>query len=162
MFKLIALSLAATMTLGAADLPTKKYLNMAAIKTMVAAAEAEEVKRNVNVTICIVDETGNLLFLEKGDKVSPNTIDFAQKKARHAAGYRKPSAAGAETLKKGDFSVLAYPEYFPVQGGLPILVDGELLGGIACSGSKAEIDEAIAQAGIDALLRDYAKPASAK
>jgi glc operon protein GlcG len=153
MRKLIGLSLVAVMTTIAADLPTKKYLNLAAIKSMVAGAEAEAAKRNVNVTMCIVDENGNLLFLQKGDKVSLSTIDFAQKKARHAATYRRPSAAGAETLKKGDLSVLAFPNYFPNQGGLPILVDGEILGAIACSGSKSEIDEAVAQAGIDALLR---------
>ena len=52
----------------AADLPTKKYINLAAVKTMVAAAEAEARKLNVDVTICIVDESGNLLFLQKGDR----------------------------------------------------------------------------------------------
>jgi glc operon protein GlcG len=162
MLKLIAFSLAAAMALPSADLPTKRYLNVAAIKTMVAGAEAEAAKRNANVTMCIVDESGNLLFLRKGDKVSLNTIDFAQKKARQAAFYRKPSAAAAETLKKGDVSVLTYPNYFPNQGGLPVLVDGEVVGGIACSGSKSEIDEAIAQAGIDALLREYPQHASDK
>ena len=155
MLKLIALSVAAAVTLASADLPTKRYLNVAALKTLIAGAEAEAAKRNVNVTMCIVDDSGNLLFLQKGDKVSPNTIDFAQKKARHAAFYRRASATGAETLKKGDVSVLTYPNYFPNQGGLPILVDGELVGAISCSGSKSEIDEAIAQAGIDALLREY-------
>ncbi|MFL6447687.1 MAG: GlcG/HbpS family heme-binding protein [Bryobacteraceae bacterium] len=162
MLKLIALSLAAAVALTAADLPAKKYLNLPAVKAMVAGAEAEAAKRNVNVTMCIVDEGGNLLFLQKGDKVSLSTIDFAQKKARHAAMYRRPSAAGAETLKKGDLSVLTYPNYFPNQGGLPILVDGELVGAIACSGSKSEIDEAVAQAGIDALLRDYVKAEGGK
>ena len=162
MLKLFALFLTASITLAAADLPTKKYLNLAAVKAMVAGAEADAAKRNVNVTMCIVDENGNLLFLQKADKVSPSTIEFAQKKARHAATYRKPSAAGAETLKKGDISVLTYPEYFPNQGGLPILVDGEVLGAIACSGSKSEIDEAVAQAGIDAFLRDYLKVGAGK
>jgi len=136
-----------------ADLPTKKYLNLAAIKTMVAAAEAEAAKQNVNVTICIVDETGNLLFLEKGDSVSFNTIEFAQKKARHAALYRGPSKGGADSLKSGNMEVLTFPDYFPNQGGLPIKVDGQTLGGIAASGAKSEIDEAIAQAGLDALLK---------
>jgi glc operon protein GlcG len=162
MLKLIAFSVAAAMTLVSADLPTKKYLDAAAVKTMVAAAEAEAAKRNVNVTICVVDDSGNLLFLQKGDKVSLNTIDFAQKKARHAALYRRPSALGAEALKKGDVSVLAFPNFFPNQGGLPVLVDGQLLGGIACSGSKSEIDEAISQAGIDALLRENPQRGSDK
>jgi glc operon protein GlcG len=135
------------------DLPTKKYLNLAAIKTMVAAAEAEAKNRNVDVTICIVDESGNLLFLEKGDSASVNTIEFAQKKARHAALYNSPSKNAADTVKKGDVQALAFPNFFPNQGGLPIQVDGKAIGGIAASGAKSEIDEAIAQAAIDALFK---------
>jgi glc operon protein GlcG len=135
------------------DLPSKKYLNLAAIKTMVAASEAKAKELNVEVTICIVDESGNLLFLEKADKASLNTIQFAQKKARHAAFYKSPSKDGADTVKKGNVEALAFPEFFPNQGGLPVLVDGQILGGIAASGAKSEIDEQIAQAGLDALLK---------
>ena len=140
-------------TAYAADLPTKKYVNLAAIKTMVAAAEAEAKRLNVEVTICIVDESGNLLFLQKADAASLNTIQFAQKKARHAAFYRSPSKDGAEALKKGNMDVLAFPDFFPNQGGLPIQVDGQTIGGIAASGAKSEIDEAIAQAALDALFK---------
>jgi len=135
-----------------AELPTKKYLNLAAIKTMVAGAEAEALRLHVEVTICIVDDSGNLLFLQKADAASINTIVWAQKKARHAAFYRSPSKDAAEALKKGNLDVLAFPDFFPNQGGLPILVDGQILGGIAASGAKSEIDEAVAQAGLDALL----------
>ena len=135
------------------DLPAKKYLNLAAIKSMVAAAEAEAAKRHVQVTLCIVDESGNLLFLERADGVQLNTIDFAQKKARHAALYKSPSKDGADELKKGNLEVLAFPDFFPNQGGLPIQVDGQTIGGIAASGAKSEIDEAIAQAGLDALFK---------
>jgi glc operon protein GlcG len=145
-------SLFTALPAASTDLPTKKYLDLAAIKTMVAAAEVEAKKRNVDVTICVVDESGNLLFLEKGDGVSLNTIEFAQKKARHAALYRNPSKDGADTVKKGSMEALAFPDFFPNQGGLPIQVDGRTVGGIAASGAKSEIDEAIAQAGIDALL----------
>jgi glc operon protein GlcG len=135
------------------DLPTKKYLDLAAIKTMVAGAEAEAKKRNVEVTICIVDESANLLFLQKADAASLNTIQWAQRKARHAALYRAPSKDAAETVKKGSVEALAFPDFFPNQGGLPIQVDGKTIGAIACSGAKSEIDEAVAQAGIDALLK---------
>jgi hypothetical protein len=65
MFKLLALMLLPVMTIHASDLPSRKYLNLAAIKTMVAASEAKAKELNVEVTICIVDESGNLLFLEK-------------------------------------------------------------------------------------------------
>lgn len=135
-----------------ADLPTKKYLNLVAIKTMVAGAEAEAQRRQVEVTICIVDESGNLLFLQKADGASLNTIQWAQKKARHAAFYRSPTRDAAEELKKGNLAVLAFPDYFPNQGGLPIQVDGQTLGGIAASGAKSEVDEAVVQAGLDAFF----------
>jgi len=153
MLKLLALVLCVLVGMAAAELPSKRYLNLAAIKTMVAAAEAEAQKLHVEVTICIVDESGNLLFLEKGDGVSFNTLDFAQKKARHAALYRSPSKDGADALKKGNVDVLAFPDFFPNQGGLPIIVNGQTIGAISASGAKSEIDEAIARAGIDALLK---------
>ncbi len=112
MLKLIAVVLCILVGMAAAELPSKKYLNLAAIKTMVAAAEAEAQKLHVEVTICI-----------------------------------------AEALKKGNVDVLAFPDFFPNQGGLPIQIDGQTVGAIAASGAKSEIDEAIAQAAIDALLK---------
>jgi glc operon protein GlcG len=153
MFKLFAVTLILAGTTYANDLPNKKYLDLAAVKTMVAAAETKAQDLNVSVTICIVDESGNLLFLEKGDKASLSTIQFAQKKARHAAFYGSPSKDGADSIKKGNVEALAFPEFFPNQGGLPVRVDGQVLGGISASGAKSEIDEQIAQAGLDALLK---------
>jgi glc operon protein GlcG len=154
MFKLLCVMLVFFATAAfSADLPTKKYINLAAIKTMVAAAEAEAKKRNVEVTICIVDESGNLLFLQKADGASLNTIVWAQKKARHAAFFRSPSKDGADAVKNGKVEALAFPDFFPNQGGLPIQVDGLTIGGIAASGAKSEIDEAIAQAALDALFK---------
>src|SRR5437762_7293487 len=113
MSKLIALLLASITLTRAADLPSRKWLNLAALKKMVAAAEAEAQKRNVQVTICIVDESGNLLFLQKADGAGLNTIQFAQKKARYAAIYGRPSKAAADALKDGNLAVLAFPDGFP-------------------------------------------------
>ena len=134
------------------DLPTKKWLNLAAIKIMAAAAEAEARKRDVQVTLCIVDEGGNLLFLQKADGVGLNTIQIVQKKARFAALYRRPSKTAADQLSGGNLQWLVFPDAFPNQGGLPVQVDGHTIGGIAASGAASEVDEAIAQAAIDALL----------
>ena len=153
MLKVLAVMLVGVVTMQAADLPTKKYLSLAAVKTMVAASEAKAKELNVEVTICVVDEAGNLLFLERGEGASLNTIQFAQKKARHAAFYGSPSKDAADTIKKGSTEALAFPEFFPNQGGLPIKVDGQILGGMSASGAKSEIDEQVAQAGIDALLK---------
>ena len=151
--KLIVLLLSAALLAAAVDLPSKKYLNLAALKTMVSAAEAEAQKRNVQVTICIMDESGNLLFLQKADGAGLNTLEIVQKKARYAALYGRPSAAAAEQLKNGNLSILAFPNAFPNQGGLPIRVDGKTIGSIACSGAASEVDEAIAQTAIDALMK---------
>lgn len=137
----------------AADLPVKHYLNQAAIQTMIKAAHAEAERRNAHVTLCIVDESGNLLYLEKGDGAPLNTIEFAQKKARHAASYGSPSKNGQDAVRSGKPDLMSMPDFFPNQGGLPIKVNGELLGGIAASGAASEIDEAIAQTGLDALAK---------
>jgi glc operon protein GlcG len=153
MVRLTVLLLSFLIVVCAADLPTKRWLNLAAIKTMATAAEAEAQKRNVQVTICIMDESANLIFLQKADGAGLNTIQFAQKKARYAAIYGKPSKAAADALKGGNLQVLAFPDGFPNQGGLPIQVDGHTIGAIAASGAASEVDEAIAQAAIDALLK---------
>jgi len=153
MFKLAILFMSLLVLASAAELPSKKYLNLTAVKAMVAAAEAEAQRQNVSVTICIVDESGNLLFLEKGDTAPLNTIVWAQKKARHAAFYKSPSKAAEDSVRQHNLEALAYPDFFPNQGGLPIILDGQILGGISASGAKSEIDEAIAQAGLEALLK---------
>jgi len=153
MLKLLVLSLCTLLLASAAELPSRKYLNLAALKTMAAAAEAEAQKRNVQVTICIMDESGNLLFLQKADGAGLNTIQFAQRKARYAALYGRPSAAAEDALKGGNLGVLIQPDSFPNRGGLPIKVDGKTIGAIACSGAASEVDEAISQTAIDALLK---------
>ncbi len=153
MSQIVILLLAASLVAVAADLPAKKYLNLAAVKTLAAAAETEAHKRNVNVSICVVDESANVIFLQKGENVGLNTLQFAQKKARYAALYRRPSKAAADQLTGGNLAVLAFPDGFPNQGGLPIQVDGQTIGAIAASGAASEVDEAISQAAIDALLK---------
>ncbi len=110
----------------ATDLPTKKYLNLATIKVMVAAAEAEAKTRGVEVTIVVVDDSGNLAFPGESGWRFAETIQFAQKKARHAAAYGAPSKDGADYVKKGNIDGLAFPDFFPNQGGLPIKVDGKI------------------------------------
>lgn len=151
MRKALCIALVIAGSCKALDLTAKKSLNLAAIKTMVTAAESEAAKRNVQVTICIVDDAGNLLFFERPEGAPLNTVDFAQRKARHAAFYGSPSKDAADTVKNGNAAAMAFPDFFPNQGGLPVKVDGHTIGGIAASGAKSEIDEAVAQAGLDAL-----------
>jgi len=153
MLKLLVICLSAALVASAAELPTRKYLNLAAIKTMVAAAESEAAKRNVQVTICIMDESGNLLFLQKADGASLNTIQFAQKKAKYAAIYGRPSKTAEDSLKSGNLGVLVFPDGFPNQGGLPIRVEDKVIGAVACSGAASDVDEAISQVAMNALLK---------
>jgi glc operon protein GlcG len=150
--KLFAAALLAITLLRPADLSTRKVLNSATIKALVATAEAEAQKRGVHVTICVVDDSLNLLFLERLDGAALNTIVFAQKKARHAAYYRQPSKTAQDAVKNGNTTLLAFPESFPNQGGLPIKVDGDTIGAIAVSGAASEVDEAIGQAALDAVF----------
>src|SRR4051812_2632305 len=81
----------------AGELTTKKSLNLAAIKVMVAAAEAEAQNRKVQVSLCIVDENATVIFLQKADGAGINTLQYAQKKARHSALYGSPSKNAAES-----------------------------------------------------------------
>ncbi len=134
------------------ELPSRKFLNLEAIKILAAAAEREAAARNVYVTICITDESGNLLFLQKADGLGLNTIEFAQRKAKYAAVYARPSAIAEEQLKGGNMGVLLFPGAFPLRGALPIKIDGQTIGAIGCSGAPSEVDEMICQAAIDTLL----------
>jgi len=150
---MIVMAVAIALVGMAADLPSKKYLNLAAVKTLVAAAETEMQKRNVNVTICIMDESANILFLQKGEGAGLHTLQFAQRKAKYAALYGEPSKNAKDQLVGGNMAVLAYPDGFPDQGGVPIKVDGKTIGSIACSGAPSPVDEAIALAAVSALLK---------
>jgi glc operon protein GlcG len=147
----LALCAGLSINVIAAELPVKHYLDQATVRAIVKAAQAEAMRRNVYVTVCVVDDSGNLLYLEKGDGAALNTIQFAQRKARHAASYGSPSKNAQDAVRGGKVDLLSLPDYFPNQGGLPIKVNRELLGGIAASGASSEVDEAIAQAGLDAL-----------
>ncbi len=152
MSKFAAALLIAALASGAAELSTKKALNLATVKAMVTAGEAEEKKRDVQVTICVVDENGNLLFLEKADGAGLNTIQFAQRKARDAAYFHSPSKAQADSLKGGNTALLVIAEAFPMQGAMPIKVDGQTIGAVGVSGAASEVDEAIAAAAIEAVF----------
>jgi len=106
------------------------------------------------VTICTVDESGNLLFLTKAGAAPLNTIEFAQKKARQAALYKIPSKDGAHAVKKRPSRCPRFSGLFPQPGRTPELLeaDGQTIGGIAATGAKSEIDETFSQAALDAVF----------
>ena len=143
---------ALAVVLPGADLTSKKTLNLGVMKQMVAAAEGEAAKIGVQVSLAIVDDAGNLLYFYRQDKAGPHTVNFAQRKARAAAIFRKPSKDQNEALiKGGNLATLNMPDAFPIQGGVPILIDGQCLGAVGASGATAAQDEQISQAAIDAI-----------
>lgn len=146
------LLLAAAPSLAEAQLGTKKVLTLAAAREMAAAAEAEATRNGWNLVIVIVDEAGNLLFLERMDGVQLASIAIATQKARTAALYRRPSKDFADRMTAGNNATLALPDVIPLEGGLPIVVDGQVIGAIGASGATSAQDAQAAQAGIDVLL----------
>lgn len=119
----------------------------------VAAAAAEEAKRNDwSVVIAIVDDAGLLVYLERLDGVQPASCDIAQAKARAAALFRRPTKALEETVAAGRVALLSLPHITPVEGGSPLLHEGQVVGAIGVSGVQSFEDEIIAKAGANALV----------
>ena len=127
-------------------------------KTMMAAATAESEALGFAVTIAIVDSGGHLLLLERMDGGRFHTVHSSLTKAACAASNRRPTATrGAEgqeldLLHAVGLSLAAGPErWTPMEGGLPIMVDGECVGGIGVAGATWEEDERIAEVALNAV-----------
>ena len=116
-----------------------------------AAAEAEARRNNWNVCIAILDDGGHLLHLARMDGASPANARIAIAKGRTAAESRRSSGMWEERIKAGRTAMLGMPGITPIQGGLPIVVEGTCVGGIGISGVQSHEDEQIAAAGIKAL-----------
>ena len=115
-----------------------------------AAAEAEAKKNSWNVCIAVLDDGGHLLHLIRMDGASPANARIAVEKGRTAAESRRSTAAWQERIRTRP-ELLRMPEITPVQGGLPIMVEGGCVGGVGVSGVQSHEDEQIAKAGIDTL-----------
>jgi uncharacterized protein GlcG (DUF336 family) len=115
-----------------------------------AAAEAEAKKNDWNVCIAILDDGGHLLHLARMDGATPANARIAVEKGRTAAESRRSSGAWQERIKARP-EMLRMPGITPIQGGLPIVVEGTCVGGIGISGVQSHEDEQIAAAGIKAL-----------
>ena len=117
-----------------------------------AAAETEARKNNWNVCIAILDDGGHLLHLVRMDGASPANARIAVEKGRTAAQSRRSTAAWQERIRTRP-ELLRMPEITPVQGGVPIMVEGGCVGGVGVSGVQSHEDEQIAKAGIDTLAQ---------
>ncbi len=130
-----------------ADLPSKKVLTLDVAKKIAAAAEAEAKKRGSTVVIVVVDDGGYPLVLHRLDDTQVASVEVGIGKARTAAIFRRPSAVFEEQVKNGRVAALALPGATPLQGGVPIIHEGKVIGAIGVSGNTPQEDEDIAVAG---------------
>ena len=129
---------------------TRSSLTSSDAYRMMAACKAEAETHHWDVSIAIVDDGGYLLLFDRMDGAGPMTPAVATAKARTAALSRIPTKALEDRVAERP-SFLKLPEYLPVQGGMPIKVDGDCIGAIGVSGVQSHEDEQIANAGIAAL-----------
>lgn len=152
--KLITLTLLFAMPFAAqAQLVDKKALTLAEARKAVAAATAEAKANNWNVVIAVVDDAGYPLSIDRLDNTQRPSVDIAVGKAKTAALFRRPSAALEEAINKGRTALLSAEGYVFMQGGVPIIVNGEVIGAVGVSGVRADQDEQVATAGVKAVGR---------
>lgn len=130
----------------------KAFLELADVKLIAAAAEAEALKNQWAVTIAIVDDGGHLLWLQRLDGAPPVSAHIAPAKAHTSALGRRESKVYEEVINQGRASFLSAPTIQGLlEGGVPILKDGQTIGAVGVSGVKSTEDAQIARAGIAAL-----------
>jgi len=131
---------------------TKPMLTLEDVKKIAAAAEAEAKSNNWAVTIAIVDDGGHLLWLQRLDGAAPISAHIAPAKAHSAAVGRKETKVYEDIINNGRFAFLSAPHVDGLlEGGVPIVIEGQCLGAVGVSGVKSSDDAQIARAGIAAL-----------
>jgi uncharacterized protein GlcG (DUF336 family) len=124
-------------------------------KKVLAGAEAEAKKNSWNVVISIVDTGGQLVAMQRLDNTQFGSIDVARDKAYSAVAFRRPTKAFQDAVAQGgeNLRILKIGGASPLEGGIPIVVDGKIIGGVGVSGVTSQQDAQIARAGIDALAK---------
>jgi glc operon protein GlcG len=140
-----------------AQLLEKKVLTLEAADRIAAAAEAEAKKRNATVVIVVVDDAGYPLVLKRLNDTQVASVEVGIGKARTAAIFRRPSREFEEQIKNGRVASLVLPGATPLQGGLPLIADGKVIGAIGVSGNTPQEDEDIAMAGVKAFAETAQK-----
>lgn len=134
-----------------AQVGEKKFLTLEGAKKAAAAAEADAKRRNLPVVVAVVDDGGELLVLERLDGTQIGSLKVGIGKARTAAHFRRPTKFFEDQVRNGRIVTLALPDFTPLQGGVPIFVDGQFVGAIGVSGDSPQVDEEIATAGAVAV-----------
>src|SRR6266545_5148400 len=143
-----------------AQLLEKKVLTLEAADKIAAAAETEAKKRNATVVIVVVDDGGYPLVLKRLNDTQVASVDVGIGKARTAAIFRRPSKDFEDQIKNGRVASLVLPGATPLQGGLPLVFEGKVVGAIGVSGNTPQEDEDIVLAGVASFeASDKATPA---
>lgn len=129
----------------------KKVLSLDAARTIASAAEAAAREKGVGVVIAVVDDGGHLILLHRLDDTQVASVNVGIGKARTAAIYRRPSKDFEDQIRAGRIAALALADSTPLQGGVPIRLDGKVIGAVGVSGDTPQVDEAIAIAGANAF-----------
>jgi len=129
----------------------KKVLTLAAARKIIAATEAAARARGVGVVSVVVDDGGTIIQLSRMDTAQIASVNVGIGKARTAAIYRRPSRVFEEQIKSGRVAALALADATPLQGGVPILIDGKVVGAVGVSGDTPQVDDDIALAGAAAI-----------
>ena len=152
LLSLIALAVFAALSVNAnAQLADKKVLTLEAAKKIAVAAEAEARKNNWNVVIAVVDDGGHLVYLQRIDGTQTGSIDVAIGKARTSAAFKRPTKVFDDLAKTRPSITSISPDAVLLEGGVPVMVGGQLVGAVGVSGVTSQQDAQIAEAGIAAL-----------
>jgi glc operon protein GlcG len=134
-----------------AQLADRKALTLEAATRIMRAAEAEALKHKWTVAIAIADEAGELILFQKLDETQVGSVNIAIGKARTAARFKRPTKAFEDTIAKGRSTLMTIEGLMPLEGGVPIIVEGRVIGAVGVSGVTSQQDAQIAEAGIAAL-----------
>jgi glc operon protein GlcG len=136
-------------------LKNRKYLTLSDAKIIAAACENEALHQNWAVTIAIADDGGHLLWLQRLDGAPLISMNIATGKAHTSAMGRRPSKSFADRIAGGETSVLSMPGGLTfLEGGEPIMIDGECVGAVGVSGVRSEEDARVARAGINEFIEN--------
>jgi glc operon protein GlcG len=153
------LTLLTLSSVGAAQIIEKKGLTLDGAKKVIAAAVAEAKSKNApGGAIAVVDEGGNLVALERLDDTFAAGANISIGKARTALLFKRPTKFFEDVINKGRTAMTTLNDFTPLQGGIPIVVDGQIIGAVGVSGAaSAQQDEELAIAGASALATSSAK-----
>jgi len=127
--------------------PYGPNINLATAKKVAAAAEGEAAKLKINVVIAIVDTGGQLVYLERFDVVQWGSLDVALHKAKCSIMYKRPTKALEDLIAKGTLTYLTLDGISAIEGGVPIIQEGKIIGAIGVSGGSSAQDGEVARAG---------------